>query len=203
MLRLLDWFSSNDHWILLGTFILAGASIFQVGIARRTAKRQLRAYLLVDTGSVYDASKIGLKSRFPETVLLPEWTNWAATDLVLKNSGQTPASHVIHWAMMAVADPLTEHLLVPPSRLEESQASVVGPGQSITKSVALQPFPLSEPVLSEIVAHRKGIYVYGKISYRDIFKHSRTTTYRLRYSGPWPPLPSGNFLFSLKGNDFD
>ena len=125
---LIDWFFNNDHWMIIGTLVLAGASIFQVVIARQTAKRQLRAYVLVDTGNVYDASKVGLKSVYPNTVLLPQWTNWAASDLVLKNSGQTPASHVVHWAMMGVADAATEHLLVAPAHLEESQASVVGPG---------------------------------------------------------------------------
>jgi len=67
----------------------------------------------------------------------------------------------------------------------------------------LRPFPLAEPVLSELATGQKGIYVYGKIVCQDIFKRTRTTTYRLKYSGVWPPIPSGNFIFSLKGNDFD
>ena len=196
-----DWFYSNDHWVIIGTLILAGAAIAQVEVARRTAKRQLRAYVLIDGGNVYDASRIGVQATQPNT-LLPQYANFIAVDLTLKNSGQTPASHVLHWAQIAISDAANEHLLIPPSILEETQASVVGPGQIITKGLVSLPFPLTPPVLGEIITHDKGIYVYGKVIYRDIFKRTRMTTYRLRYSGQWPPIPSGNFLFSLKGNDF-
>lgn len=197
-----DWFKKNDHWIVIGTLILAGASIFQIEIARRTAKRQLRAYVLIDNGGVYDASRIGLQESQPNVVLLTNFTNFIAVDLVIKNSGQTPAGHVVHWAQLAISDVANEYLLVPPENLEESQASVIGPGQVNTKSLLFLPFPLAPPVIAQIVSHDKGIYVYGKIVYRDIFKRRRTTTYRLRYSGVWPPIPSGNFQYSLTGNDF-
>jgi hypothetical protein len=194
-----NWLANNDHWLVFGTLILAVAAIAQVLVSLRTTRRQLRAYVLLDGGNVYDASGIGI---VPPVPIHSQWVDFVKVTLNLKNSGQTPAKDVVHWAQIAIGDATTEYLMVPPARLDEIQASVVGPGQSTTKSIIWLPFPLVDPARQDITAHQKGIYVYGKVVYRDIFNRQRTTTYRVRYSGEWPPVPAGTFMFCLKGNDF-
>ena len=185
----------------IGTGALAFFAFMTVADSRKSSERQLRAYVLLEGGNVYDASKIGLSSIQSGVKILPEWTNYVAMDMTIKNSGQTPARKVRHWAQLAICTAAEEHTLVPPITLDEQQASVIGPGTPITKSLVLLPFPLAEPVLTQLKNHEKGIYLYGKIVYEDWFGEERHTVYRLRYSGIWPPIPSGNLTFSLAGND--
>ena len=157
----------------------------------------------MEEGNVYDASKIGLNTIQPNTVVLPEWKNYAAADLKITNTGQTPAKRVRHWTMIAISDAVSEGSLRAPKDLPEEQASVIGVGGSSTKSTLLLPFPLTEPVASEIKFAIKGIYVYGAIVYEDVFGRERRTDYRVRYVGKWPPVPNGTLSFCLHGNTFD
>lgn len=171
--------------------------------AERSSERQLRAYVLIEGADIYDASKIGLHSIQPETTILHQWTGYVACDLAIKNSGQTPAKKVRHWAKLAISTAADEHELLPPLIQDEQQSSVIAPGGTVSKSLIMLPFPLVEPVLSEVISGAKGIYLVGKIVYLDIFEVERTSIYRLRYAGPWPPMPRGTMNFALHGNNFD
>ena len=73
-------FSLLNVLLVVATFGLFGVGLWQGIISRSTAKKQLRAYVLLDTGSVYDASRIGIQAAQPNT-LLPAFTNFIAVDL--------------------------------------------------------------------------------------------------------------------------
>jgi hypothetical protein len=201
-----EWLSDNNHWIVIGTLILAIGSIVQIGVSIRTARRQLRAYVLVENGNVWDASAIGeaKQTKRPEIVDI-DWDGYVAIEIAIKNSGQTPARDVRHYAQIGIGDEIggvKYFPLMPESASSDSYASPIGPGGLLFKRLTLTPFPLREPFLSELRGRKKAIFVSGKITYRDAFKTRRVTEYSVFYFGTWPPIPSGRFTFAIKGNRF-
>lgn len=207
-LNWIGWFfSDTNRAIALGTFLLAAGAFAQYDISRRTAKRQLRAYVMVETVDIWDASGAGawwaaLQNKKDLPVVSPEWAYFAVAQLTIKNMGQTPARKVIHYCSVAVADVNGGDALKEPDVLDDAGAAMIGPGGTISKRIISLPFPMPEESIDEIRAQRKAIFVFGLLKYRDAFRRKRWTRYRLQYSGPWPPIPTGGLVFSRRGNDF-
>jgi hypothetical protein len=150
-----------------------------------TAERQLRAYVLVSSAKVHD---FGIE-RPPRA------------EVIIKNSGQTPAFDLSPWAGFVIGDfPLNIELIDPPPSIKKSQATL-GAGDT---SGHLTPAgrPLTKIEIDMIKSGTKAIYVFGEIKYQDIFKKTeRTTHYRMMYGGGGGATPDGALIFCEEGND--
>jgi hypothetical protein len=163
-LRQRDPVARSTKWLVIVTVLLCittGASVVALVITdhtlKDTAKRQLRAYVLFDSGSI---QKIG---------------DHFAVSVVIKNSGQTPAYNVTHWWSVAVLDyPLTE----PPIYSDPN------PDQSADIGAALQtplgdarPLTVSSEEMQDIKDRKKAIYVIASIKYKDTFQRDQAARF--------------------------
>jgi hypothetical protein len=163
------------HWIEYGVFIFviitAVATATAAWYTRREAmssvdngRRQLRAYVFPD-----QASLVWQGSGKP-----------TLSEIVIKNSGQTPAYRLSTAAVIGVADyPMQNPMSVPAM---SGNHTVVPPTGSYTLSVAMEK-PLTGEQLSAIQKGKQAIYVFGNISYTDAFDECRMTQYRFYYTG--------------------
>jgi hypothetical protein len=133
-----------------------------------TAQRELRAYMGI--------SKIYLNLDVPS---LPK------ANVEIKNFGETPAYKVHQWVgIMPHAHPLTVPLIKSPDAQKGSSA-VVQSGVPQSQIVGLKKqLPL------DITFGPAGVtlYVYGEITYEDIFGVERHTKFQFIYGGPEPPV---------------
>ena len=163
------------HWLEYGVF----AFVVVTAMATATAawytpkewqssvdngRRQLRAYV------------------FPEQANLV-WQGIgkpAVAEIVIKNSGQTPAYRLSAATTVLVSDrPLQTDLRVPEM---PSTRTVVPPAGSYALSVAADK-PLTGDQLKAIEKGSQAIYAIGEVAYEDAFGECRTSRYRFFYSG--------------------
>ena len=170
------------HWIEYGVFafvlITALATATAAWYTRKqwestadNGHRQLRAYV------------------FPEQANLV-WQGAAkptAAEIVIKNSGQTPAYRLSSATTIIVRDyPLQTDLNDP--ALPDSH-TVIPPAGSSTVSVAMAQ-PLSADQLKAIQKGTQAIYTLGVLAYTDAFGDCRMIRYRLFYTGAGADLGS-------------
>jgi hypothetical protein len=169
------------------------ALIWTVWLAGRTAQRQLRAYVVPET---YDLLS-GAVLNPPQ----PAYANDPAVELVIKNTGQTPAYKVrTHAQLSVIAANAESSLIVPPMQLE--QYSILGPNVSSRIFRRLNR-NLTPQEIAGIQTGAMAIYLYGRTEYVDAFKRRRFTTFRMRYSGQWPLTAVSGMNFATEGNDGD
>lgn len=173
------------------TVVVAGAASAQWWQTRRSSERQLRAYVFAETFTIQDSSQLDP----------PQGPYRPIAHVSLKNSGQTPAYNLLHWAALDVR-PLSEEerLTVPP--LQKVSVTHLPPGGMSMRLLRLDRV-LSESEITEIRQMTRAIYVYGRIEYEDALGRKRFTNYRLRYTGmPYPPLGgSGAPFYCDNGNE--
>lgn len=159
------------------------ASQQQLDTTRDIAERQLRAYIYIDSASIEFTEPGRAKSK-----------------ITYKNYGQTPAHDVQIWIhQWAHEYPLTIDLPVPPHDFIMSK-SVLGPG-AFHYMVNETPRPVMKKPYLDLVGTKEGtIYVYGEISYKDIFGKSHIQKYRLMYGGDEPVIP-GALKPCIDGNE--
>jgi hypothetical protein len=127
-------------------------------------RRQLRAYVFPDQANLVWQGTV--KPTLAE--------------IVIKNSGQTPAYRLSTATAAVVGDyPLRGDLHVPPM---PDDHTVVPPNGSYALSVTLAQ-PLTGDQLKGIQKGTQAIYAFGEISYVDAFNECRMTRYRFYYSG--------------------
>jgi hypothetical protein len=163
------------HWIEYGVFafvlITAVATATAAWYTRRewessvdNGHRQLRAYVFPDQANLV-------------------WGGTAkptVAEIVIKNSGQTPAYRLTTAVVISVSDyPLQGDLRVP---LIPDNHTVVPPAGSHMLSVTMGQ-PLTGDQIKAIQKGTQAIYVFGESSYADAFGECRTTRYRLFYTG--------------------
>lgn len=163
------------HWLEYGVFafviITAMATATAAWYTRKqwqssadNGRRQLRAYV------------------FPEQADLV----WQGTgkspvaEIVIKNSGQTPAYRLSTATAVVAADlPLRADLplpAIPPNH------TVLPPTGAITLSTAMTQ-PLTAEQVKALQKGSQAIYATGAIAYEDAFGECRMTRYRFLYSG--------------------
>jgi hypothetical protein len=152
----------------------------QTDILSDTARRQLRAYVVLESGRVVNvANPI---PAFEGQVIQPtgaEITNLACGPVAfvqIKNAGQTPAYRVAHWGGIC----FREYPLVSPLPAKDAQLppmpSVLGPGIGGSKMLFLN--QLSSQQIADLRDGTGAIYIYGEITYIDAFEVERFTRYR-------------------------
>jgi len=169
----------------------AVALIWTVLLARSTARRQLRAYVGPETFDLLSGTAI----QPP----VPAKADEPGCIVVCRNAGQTPAYDVRLHAEITVIEPKNENSLVFPP-LQPALYSVLGPNVSMNSPRNLSR-NLTAGEIAEIRTGARAIYVFGRIEYRDAFKKSHFTTFRMRYSGLWPLTAPASLTFAAQGNE--
>ena len=158
-------------------------------LSRETAVRQLRAYVCLA------ASEIAFKE-----VDAPE------IQIHMKNGGLTPAYNVRWWIGLAVGEhPPRGPLVDPPKDIQVSKSVLVPGGKEIMFAVWSKRIP---PQLVHFIGTTKAtIYVYGKVTYGDVFGNEWYTDYRLIHGGSEgvrlsnkDGVPTGNLKVDTDGN---
>jgi len=129
-----------------------------------TAKKELRAYVCISTAQI-----AFIQERAP------------SVEVQLKNSGKTPAHDVRMW--IALGDgPYPWRTFPPAPEGLDMSISVIGPGeepQAMEKQFRVFPEDLKLIIGTPILS----LYVWGKVTYRDIFGDEWYTEYRLMFGG--------------------
>jgi hypothetical protein len=163
------------HWLEYGVFafvvVTAMATATAAWYTRKEAEstvdnahRQLRAYVFPD-----QANLVWQGTAKPIVV-----------EVVIKNSGQTPAYRLSTATAIVVGDyPLQGDLHVPPM---PDAHTAVPPGGNYALSIAMDK-PLTGDQLRAMQKGTQAIYASGEISYADAFGECRATRYRFYYQG--------------------
>jgi hypothetical protein len=187
------------------SLLALGVIWLQVRIMKDTAQRQLRAYVLAETGTIVnvanpDKSK-GPKSKTGAELSHPQWG--PIVKIQIKNTGSTPAHDVVHWAGIYHRElPLKSPLPPMPSEGDFNK-SPMGPGIPITKTLFFGP-PLSADQIKSLKEGTAAIYCQGIIHYRDTFMKKHFTRYRLMHCVLGGRIGINTDLtFCEEGNDTD
>lgn len=141
------------------------------------SKRQLRAYVHVDLRPDAKTRRNGWEVIYSLSVV---------------NSGQTPAYDVVIEGNICVADHVLNKELNPPVVSGQPSKASAYPGQAgVTADVRSKP-ALTDEEFSSLAWIDAGtfvksspsrLYLYGKITYRDVFGDGHTTYFRCRTNG--------------------
>jgi hypothetical protein len=174
-------------------FLQFVALVWTVMVMIFNGRRQLRAYLAVDTVGIFEGNMVSPPQ--------PARVNTPGIAMFIKNYGQTPAYKVVSMARIAVIPVIDETLsLVLPAQLEQRFATTLSAGSTFNKALWFdRPLTLNE--IADIATGVRAIYAYGRIEYVDAFKKYRVSNFRLHYTGQFPPLPNAVLSISDKGND--
>ena len=143
--------------------LMAGYYVYRAGV---TSRRQLRAYVFITQTEINGVAA----------------ATQPVAQLVIRNTGQTPAQEVVVFGNMAFAEfPLKKDLPVLVFADPQLTKENLGPGAERYKW-EYAPNPLTEDQIAQMHAGTHALYIYGEIRYRDVFRKKRTTKY-LYYTG--------------------
>lgn len=179
--------------VLAAGLIQAGALIWTILLARKTAQRQLRAYVGPDTADLVSGSVVNPPN--------PARADEPGAVLICKNTGQTPAYKVRIHAQVAVIEPKSESSLVVP-QLQAGQYSTLGTNV-VSRNLPVLGRNLTAQEIADIHKGVRAIYLYGRVEYLDTFNKRRFTAFRLFYTGAWPLTGPAGMTFAAQGNDAD
>jgi hypothetical protein len=182
----------TDVVIAIFSVLLVGVTVGLVIIgyiqARRmrvTARQQLRAYMFVDSIGVGNVTTPlawevtpGYKptgAEITHTALGP------VARMVIRNTGQTPAHHVINWGEIVLREsPLDGTLKFSQRPLFVTKSSI--PANGVSTKTLIIPRPLLADEVGDLKRGTKAIYVFGYIKYRDAFRRRRKTRYQFMHN---------------------
>jgi hypothetical protein len=176
-----DWFDYAVGFFAfvasVGAIAAALVASYQGWVARDTEKRQLRAYVFLE--SVHT-------TKINDEITSNDPNRGLSATIIFKNFGQTPAYNVWHLSSLKVADfPAPPTVFVHDPEKHPIPMDTLGP-QGGTQSV-VQPSKPDSTSGTEgkqpLRAQTKAIYVFGKIDYEDAFGVKRCTRYRFMVGG--------------------
>ena len=162
--------------------------------AEASAQRRLRAYVFLNTADLLDGSLA--------TPPIKTLVNQVGATITIRNSGLTPAYGVSSWLEVVVADVQYQDKLTPPIPLQVQSSSAI-PSYGVINKIQRMQRKLTSAEVAGISAGTHGIFIYGRIEYKDAFKFQRFANFRLVYSGQWPPIKGAVFTFCNGGNETD
>jgi hypothetical protein len=171
-------------------FLQFVALMATVWVMRDTARRQLRAYMLPSTFSIFEGSTMSPP--------MPNRANDIFYVVEMKNFGQTPAYRMLSWARMEVIEPINEDKLIVPPLADVSSTTV--PFNGGTSKSRWFDRALSAAEIADIQSGVRYIYIHGRIEYRDVYGKQRYSNFRVAYSGLFPPVNAA-MVFRDKGNE--
>jgi hypothetical protein len=183
-----DAITLYTFWLVLFTGVLAVATIILAGFtidlaftSRKTAKRQLRAYVAARGISVY-----GFGPDLPVRI-----------GFRMINHGQTPAYDVSHASAIEILPhPLPPNFQLPTPTTPTPSSFVLHPNASfdavIVAATAFNAVQINMATANEGFR----IYLYGTVTYRDAFDEKRETTFCVSV------VPCQNLLSISHGSPF-
>lgn len=145
--------------LFFATIILAVAAGCQFEITRRTARRQLKAYIFISRAEINDITTSDFK-----------------ISLVVNNFGQTPADKTVINGRVEISKFPLDFSSLPPHNIVHLKNMTIGPG-GVHTIIITRPAAFSAEEVARLRTSDSAIYVYGKIEYRDIFNKPRETRY--------------------------
>jgi hypothetical protein len=156
---------------ILSVFIAVcavGLTSYQIWTIRDNAKRQLRAYVMVESSAINVDSD-----------------NKLNVNITVKNFGLTPTYDFRHWACAVVRgtpDRDSDFPTAPALTAREAPKSVIAPSGKIFKVYSGTcdhgDAAISVDERAAIKAGRKALFAVGVIKYRDFFDADHVTQYR-------------------------
>lgn len=171
--------------------VTTGLLIWTLWETRSANRSALRAYVIPDIVLVH---RDNLKASERRKMM---WT--AGVRVISKNTGQTPAIETVTWIASGIYSAEDEPTLSAPSlrQIERKSVSVIAPDGHITTDAG---FITDEQAEADLRAGTKFMYSWGLVTYRDVFDRVRTSRFRVRYMGAWPPHPGAALSFCDEGN---
>jgi hypothetical protein len=168
--------------VALFTFFLWAATMLLWWGADKTSKRQLRAYVCIRAGRHPEPNAVGDRYVITAKVV---------------NTGATPAFDVQVWSefqVIAVGDAGTYRFRQAPRRIDSAKFSIF-PGSKKHRTGSSVPIRAEQGFAIERGDLR--LYFWGEVRYRDIFKKSHCTRFRLYFHieegmGSWRYCDEGN-----------
>jgi hypothetical protein len=148
---------------------------------RRTAQRQLRAYVFVSNGKIEVATTV-------------DGRKYVQAFISFKNFGQTPGNE---FRTRAKAEIQAVSFMPDHESKPGEDRSIIGPTAGADVNVVFG--PVSEEILTEVRTGTKRIFVWGRLDYIDVFGQPRYLQFReengrLRADGiSWPIQPLGKY----------
>lgn len=157
---------------LVGVIITLALNAQSNWISSSTARRQLRAYMVVQHTGYFGIMKDGAKPTF---------------SLVLKNAGATPAVNVRGWIHCDIAS-YSERPKIKDGIdvLQGSRSDMVGPG--CETGAHYRPFECTAEERGAFLEKRAWLYIFSVFEYEDVFgkRYRLESVYRSR--GPDEPV---------------
>ncbi|MGE0605020.1 MAG: hypothetical protein AB7O46_14670 [Xanthobacteraceae bacterium] len=164
--------------------------VLTVLVMMRNGRRELRAYVFIETAAVGYIKPKGAKRKI------------LFADITVRNSGKTPAYFAVHWGNIAFMLNGTDDKLVLPQTLDMKSVTVIPPGGAISKTLKWNDGGVIPPqFIADYKKLANAIFVYGRLEYVDAFEKKRFTNYRLAIAGSWPPSPTVRLVFCDRGNE--
>jgi hypothetical protein len=159
-----------------------------VKLARENSERQLRAY-------VFSSEQKALNVIVGQS---------PSVQMLVKNTGLTPAADVVSWAGIGVESfPLQVPLMqATPEFMKTASRRNVGPGGGF-KMEAVWTQRLTDQHMQLLANGRAAVFFWGEITYTDTFQRKHTTHFRSYYGGDAGLRPDGYLTDDTEGNDAD
>ncbi|WP_211625873.1 hypothetical protein [Paraburkholderia domus] len=154
--------------------VSARASTESVATLKEVTAKQMRAYLSVvmNGGSFQERDK---EIRF-------------GINPILVNSGNTPAHRIRYWAKAGVYDfPLPDNFDFPDGEDSVVTSFALGPHQSVVLNAGLAGLVADDEAELIVTGRHKRIYIWGKVSYVDVFGQERFTQFSHNIFWVGPP----------------
>jgi hypothetical protein len=161
------------HNALITAFATVLLAIITLGLIlsgieqQNTTRAQLRAYVMIESAHISGISN----GEKPDV------------HITLKNSGQTTASHVTHWAKLGfstwpeITGPIPER-----NSSEALPESSMAPGGMVSLTTGIEK-QLNEDTINALISQSYALYVKGAIRYVDVFGRKRETDFLLFCTG--------------------
>jgi hypothetical protein len=185
-----EFFNSKitDYFLSLLTFAIAFYTYKLVKGADDTAKKQLRAYVMLDEGEQLS----GISTPEPKVIV------------TIKNFGKTPAHKVSSTILLKILPfPLSTDLLDAMKNIQPGDfisQDVLGPdAKHRLSSGGKSKFTIAE--LQDLFTNSKtkALYSFGKITYEDIFGNKHETRF-IHFVGGLAPIKDGTMSRYEDGN---
>jgi hypothetical protein len=153
---------NNEQITAISTVVIAAFTFLLYLVSRNTARRQLRAYVLVKKARV-DNLAVGQRPSVTVTLV---------------NSGLTPARDFRQWYNIGV-DSLPCVMINPSdSRLEDLNAHTLAGGGKIFHAQTLEK-EIPPEAMGQFISGQAAVVFVGAVFYKDIFGRQRVTRYKL------------------------
>jgi len=149
----------------------------QLGHLERTAKRELRAYIVTEV---------------TDLIWPNNWQGIASVRIAIKNTGQTPAHDLRTVSRTALYDypfpPDFDFTLISG---EDPSVGLLGPGQPTETEGNSDPLSGDDWIVIRHGDGKQRLCTYGTVTYRDAFGDSQWTNFCVSHVFEVTPLPGG------------